>query len=107
MRKIREMLGNDEKVWVYIDSGATWEKFAAAASEEGFRFGDLPEEKWVSGYVVAVHSNGEMGHLPLFVWCGSFSAEPEKCPRRIDLRAYLEGSDDYICKVSHFRQEMK
>lgn len=31
MRTIREMLANEEKVWVYINNSETWEKFADMA----------------------------------------------------------------------------
>ena len=72
MRTIREMLGNDEKVWIYINGEDTWKMFVNMAVTEGFHFGELPAEKWAFGHAVAVHSNGKMGHLPLFVWCLSF-----------------------------------
>lgn len=29
MRTIREMLGNDEKVWVYLNSEDTWKEFTS------------------------------------------------------------------------------
>ena len=67
MRTIREMLGNDEKVQVYPNSEDTWKKFTSMAVAEGFHFGELPVERWSFGYVIAVHSNGDMGHLPLFI----------------------------------------
>ena len=103
MRTIREMLENDEKVWVYLDSKETWEKFVGMAVEEGFHFGELPVEKWTFGYIVAVHSNDEMGHLPLFVWCMSFAVDAENCPRKIEFRRYIEDENDYNCHVSHFK----
>ena len=103
MRTIREMLGNDEKVWVYLNSKDTWKEFAHMAVAEGFHFGELPVERWKFGYVIAVHSNGDMGHLPMFIWYRSFSADVESCPRRIDFSLYFNNQDDYCCNASHFK----
>lgn len=107
MRTIREMLGNDEKVWVYLDNEETWKRFADMAEEEGFCFGELSVEKWVFGHAVAVHSSGDMGHLPLFVWCRAFSAGVMNCPRRIDFKRYIEGYEDHQCRQSHFRMNLR
>lgn len=103
MRTIREMLGSDEKVWVYLNSENTWKQFVNMAVAEGFRFGELPVEKWSFGYVVAVHSNGDMGHLSLFVWCQSFSADVDSCPRKVDFRRFINNYYDYYCYTSHFK----
>lgn len=105
MRTIREMLANDEKVWVYFDSKETWEKFVEMACSEGFHFGDLPVEKWAVGFVVAVHSNGDMGHLSLFIWCMSFSNCANQ-PRKIEFRKYIDGEEEYLCEESHIKQWM-
>ena len=96
------MLGSDEKVWVYIDSRETWESFAVMAAAEGFGFGELSAEQWDFGYAVAVHSSGDMGHLPLFVWHRSFTADTEGVPRRVDFRRYISGAEDFICRELHF-----
>ncbi len=104
MRTIREMLGNDENVWVYLNSEDTWKKFTSMAVAEGFHFGGLPVERWAFGYVVAVHSNGDMGHLPLLIWCRSFSADVENCPRKVDFSLYLGNQDKYSCFTSHFKK---
>lgn len=103
MRTIREMLGNDEKVWVYLNSEDTWKQFVNMAVAEGFRFGEFPVERWAFGYVIAVHSNGNMGHLPLFVWRRSFSPDVENCPQKVDFSLYLNDQDDYCCNISHFK----
>ena len=103
MRTIREMLGNDEKIWVYLKNEDTRKEFAQMAAAEGFHFGELPFESWAFGYVVAVHSDGDMGHLPLFIWCSSFAADADSCPRKIDFSLYLNDQDDHCCYTSHFR----
>ena len=102
MRTIRAMLGNDEKVWVYFDSKETCEQFLNMAVAEGFHFGELPVEKWCFGHVIAVHSNGDMGHLSLLVWCLSFSQKAEDCLRKADFKKYIEGYEDYLCRDAHF-----
>lgn len=101
MRTIREMLGNDKKVWVYLNGEDTWKEFVRMAVSEGFHFGNLPVERWMFGYVVAVHSNGDMGHLPLFIWCRSFSADVENCPRKVDFWRFINNHEDWLCKEAH------
>ena len=101
-RTIREMLGNDEKVWVYLDSREIWDMFVRMAAKERFRFGELPAEKWKFSYVVSVHSSGDMGHLPLFVWCRSFEADTDNCPKKVDFRKFTENGNDYYCLQSRF-----
>ena len=105
MRTIKAMLGNDEKVWVHIDSQETWERFVGMAVEEGFHFGELPAEKWAFGYVVAVHRDGDMGHLPLFVWCMSFSRGANSI-RKVDFKSYINGAEEYSCEESHFKMRL-
>ena len=106
MRTIREMLGNDEKVWVYLNSEDTWKQFVNMSVAEGFRFGELPVERWTLGYVIAVHSNGNMGHLSLFVWCRSFSPDVESSPRNVDFQRFVNEEEDYLCTASHFTVEI-
>ena len=72
MCTFREMSGNDEKVWVYLHSEDTWQEFTRMALAEDFHFGEFPVERWTFGYIVAIHSDGDIGHLPLFIWCQSF-----------------------------------
>ena len=102
MRTIREMLGNDERVWVYLNSEDTWKQFVNMAVAEGFHFGELPVESWAFGYVIAVHSDGDMGHLPLFVWCQSFSSDDENYPRKVDYRHFIDNEVHYLCRDSRF-----
>ena len=102
MRTIREMLGSDENVWVYLNNEDTWKKFTSMAVAEGFHFGELPVERWAFGYVVAVHSSGDMGHLPLFIWCRSFSADVNNSPRNVDFNRFIANEDNYCCNDIHF-----
>ena len=50
-----------------------------------------------------LHSSGDMGHLPMFVWHRSFSADIEELPKRVEFLKYLSGDEDYICRESHFK----
>ena len=102
MRTIRKLIGTDENVWLYLDSRETWEEFVNMAFTEGFHFGELPFEKWSFGYVISVHNNGDLRHLPLFIWCWSFSNKVKSFPRKIDFKRYIHFEDDYYSTVSGF-----
>lgn len=102
MRTIREMLGTDEKVWAYINSANTWKEFSSMAVAEGFHFGELLVERWAFSYVFVIPSNGDMGHLPLFIWCRSFSADVENCPKKGDFKRFITNEEDCSCNESHF-----
>jgi hypothetical protein len=104
MRSIREMLGNDEKVWVYFESVEWCRRFFELA--EGFSFGDLPEDEWKTGYVIAVNKTGRLGHVSLLMWCMSFGNCVNNCPRRVDFRKYIEGDSEYLCHSSHFSAKL-
>ena len=78
MRTIREMLGNEEKVLVCLESRKIWDKFVKMVLTESFHFGELPSEKWNFGYVIVVHNNSDMGYFPLYIWCMYFSTEIKK-----------------------------
>lgn len=103
MRKIRELLETEEKLWIYFDSPELCQRFY---DEDNFRFGDLPAEKWKTGFVIAVHRDGTMGHLPIFIWCMSFSSDTADCPQRIDYKRFIEGAEDKLCHSSHFKGKM-
>lgn len=49
MRTIKDMLENEEKVWLYIDNEELWGQFLTMA--EDFHFGVLPRDQWVFGHV--------------------------------------------------------
>ena len=103
MRTIRELLGEDEKIWFYIENEELWEKFLEMT--ENFHFGELTRDKWKFGHVIAVHSNGEMGHVPIFVWSMSFG-DKEGAPAKYDLKKVISDEADVSCRTSHFRGRM-
>ena len=100
MRTIRDILSEEERVWLYFDTEELCRQFY---EETDLRFGDLPKEKWQTGYVIGAHSDGTMGHLSLYVWCRSFSSDSPTIPKRIDYRKFINGESDYYCTKSHFR----
>lgn len=102
MRTIRETLRSDKKVWVYLNNEKTWKQFVTMAVSEGFHFGNLPRDQWVFGHVIAVHSDGSMGHVSLFLWCRSFAADVVNFPRKIDFEKVICWDSDFYCENSHF-----
>ena len=110
MRTIKELVEKEKIVWMYLESEEVCKAFYRQAHEEGFHFGDLPYEQWATGYVVAVHDNGRMGHLPIFIWTMAFGSNGwrgiEGSHTPVDYRLYMTGEQDYICKTSHFRGVM-
>ncbi|MBE6949256.1 MAG: hypothetical protein E7456_05360 [Ruminococcaceae bacterium] len=101
MRNIRELVSSEEKVWIYFRTEEICKKFFVRAKEKGFNFGHIPYEKWVPGTVIAVHSDGRMGHLPLFIWTMSYRANVQGTPKRIDYERYANGGEDYLCREDH------
>ncbi len=102
MRSIRKLLKSEETVWVYFDSHELCEEFFRR--EEGFRFGELARDKWKTGHVIAVHRDGTMGHLPLFIWLMSFRGGD--CPVKVDYRRFAAEKEDFLCRSSHFACRM-
>ncbi|MCR4795986.1 MAG: hypothetical protein K5898_12625 [Ruminococcus sp.] len=101
MRTIRELLGTDEKIWFYIENEGLWENFLEFAAE--FRFINVPRDRWKFGHVIAVHKSGEMGHVPIFIWCMSFGENKSGVPAKYDFRKLIDGEEDISCKVAHFK----
>ena len=100
MRTIRELLGEDEKIWLYIENEELWDNFLEMTEE--FHFCELPQDEWKFGHVIAVHSSGEMGHVPIFLWNMSFGSN-EGVPAKYDLKKIIDSEDDISCRTSHFR----
>ena len=103
MYTIKNLLGDKEKIWLYLDNDQTCKKFFEMANAEGYTFGNLPYEKWVTGNIIAIHSDGDMGHLPIFAWCMSFKPDIRKVPIRYDFAKYISGEKDYICYETHIK----
>ncbi len=63
MRMIREMLGNDDRVWVYIIGEEIWKKYANMAVAEG------------SGFTVAFSTNMWYNHRKEFALMNKFTGK--------------------------------
>ena len=106
MKQLRELLAGDDTVWVYLKNEEVCRQFYRQAKEEGFRFGYIPFEQWAFGFVVALHSDGTLAHLPLRIWTASFtngkwnSTPGSHTP--VDYSRFISGEDDYRCKDSYF-----
>ena len=46
MRTIRDIISEEERVWLYFDTEELCRQFY---EETDLRFGDLPKEKWQTG----------------------------------------------------------
>ena len=101
MHNIKEFVSSKEKVWLYFRTEEICKEFFVKAKEEGFNFGEFPYEKWVPGILIAIHSDGRMGHLSLFIWTMSFNANVQGTPKRIDYEKYANGEEDYLCHEAH------
>lgn len=95
-RTLRELVSGKKKVWVYLESKKLCECFFEKAREENFHFGDLLYGEWVTGTLIAVHSNGQMGHLPYFVYSLLTSEKSDI----VDYRKYVQGEEDFYYSCS-------
>lgn len=89
-RTLKQLVSEKEKVWVYLDSEEVCRCFFEQANAEGFCFGNLPYSEWVTDSLIAVHSDGQMGHPPYFVRMKLRSENTDI----VDYRKYSENSGD-------------
>lgn len=101
MRKLQDLVTNQEQVWLWFATDKAKERFVRQCTEEGFAFpdGTLPTVKSV-GHLMAICSDRSLWHLTIFVWVMSFKAPG--MPQRIDYEAYSTGQADYICHDPKF-----
>ena len=104
MYTIKKLLGDKEKVWIYLDNDEICKKFFEMAKAEGYTFRKLPYDEWKIGKIIAVHSDGSMGHISVFCWQMSFGSDITGVPERYDFTKYIQGDNDYICYESHFHE---
>ena len=103
MRNIRELLEKEECVWLFLENDAVCDEFFEEADKNGFSFRDLPREKWVRGKFIALHADGRMGHLPLFIWYETINSHRriEGSKPCIDYRRFKAGEADYDCREAN------
>lgn len=93
-RTLKNLVAKEEKKLVYLKNSEVCTNFFEMAKKEGFHFGDLPPEKWVSDNLIAIHSEGEMGHPPYFVRAKlNFDSSDI-----VDFERYVSGEDNFSYK---------
>ena len=88
-RTLRQLVSEKEKVWVYLESAEICSEFFSQARAEGFSFGNLPYGEWVTGTLIAIHSDGQMGHAPYFAYSMLHSDRTDI----VDYRKFTEGKE--------------
>ena len=103
MKNIRELLEKEEYVWLYLEDDAACDELFAEAAENGYGFGALPRNEWVRGKFIALHADGQMGHLPAFVWHAAIYGRDRIGGAKpcIDYRRFKAGDADPECREAH------
>lgn len=103
MKNIRDLLEKEECVWLYLEDDAACEAFFTETAENGFGFGDLPRNEWVGGKFIALHADGQMGHLPAFIWHAAINGRGRigNAKPCIDYRRFKAGDEDPGCREAH------
>ena len=105
MRTITELVREYGDLWVYLNGEAVSGRFLRDAEREGFSLSNgTPPTQTNRGYVMAVHGNGTLAHLPLFVWWRSFHGTKAPVGAKIDYERYVGGEADFICRACHFER---
>ncbi len=103
MRTLKQLVGKEGRVWVYLDNENVGKAFLRQAQEEGFRCGNGSSPRRMSWfYVMALHSDMTVCYVSLFNWTLSFAGDVKGTPVRIDYEKYAAGEEDYLCRRSHF-----
>ena len=98
LRTLKQLVENEGKVWVFLDSEETGNAFLRQAREEGFRCSD--KMSWF--YVMALSSDMTVCYVSLFNWTFSFAGNVKGTPLRVDYKKYASGEEDFLCRQSHF-----
>lgn len=101
-RKLKQLTEKEEKIWIYLDSKETCAEFYRQAYSEGFGFGSLEFSDWViGGGLIAVHSDGQMGHGSFASYLGVHLQKTKV----IDYRRYADGEEDYYRLYAELRSD--
>ena len=99
---LKKLTEEAEKVWIYLDSKETYIRFYRQAYSEGFGFGNLKFSDWViGGDLIAVHSDGQMGHGGFASYLG-VSLHKTKV---VDYRRYADGEKDFYRLYAELRSD--
>jgi len=104
MRQLKELLKNNDRVWIYCEDKALQLQFLSQAEEEGFHAlnGDLPTQ--LSPHpLYGIHDDMTMGYLSIMIWCLSFPENGADPYFRVDYKRFISGEDDYVCHTPHFK----
>ncbi len=105
MRKIRDLVTDRERVWIYLASEEESRDFLERAAAEGFRWANgspiLPTERY---YVLAIHSDFTLWQVSLYCWTRSFQGQETipGTPVRIEYGKYISGAADSLCREPHW-----
>ncbi|MCQ4023208.1 MULTISPECIES: hypothetical protein [unclassified Ruminococcus] len=95
MRKIRDLINNEKKVYIYLRNRATEYRFMSDAEREGITYGDgvKPTERLVDD-IMALHDDGTICFLG---WAGRMAYHYSKdTVKRIDYEKYISGETGYL-----------
>lgn len=106
MRKIKDLLVTNEKVWFYLEDDDTLKThFANELSSEGFSFSDgSPLTLENVGRIMAVSSSGQITYVSLIAWTASFEEGNGSCGihhsfaqiPKVNYSQYINDTDDYL-----------
>lgn len=95
MRTIKELISNEKKVYILLNSKAIQFRFMSDAEREGITYGDgiKPTERTVDD-IMSLRSDATICFLG---WAGRMYYHHNKNNvLRIDYEKYIDGSDNYI-----------
>lgn len=97
MRTIRELIKNEEKVYVYLKDKATEYRFVSDAEREGFTYGGGAKPTDIEpSDIAAVNADGTLSYVG-FVGHMYFYQSPDTV-KKIDYERYINGEEDYFFK---------
>lgn len=114
MRKIKELLADTEKVWIYLgEDSALKSTFSNEVNEMGVAFSNgEPITADQISRIMSVHADGKLTHVSLMVWTAAFKPGDGSCGIRhnfdeiskIDYRKFISGEDSYLIKSCDFKR---
>ena len=106
MRELKDLVKDNEQVWIYCENESLQSKFLNQAETEGFMAlnGQKPTELF-HHQLYGINSDMTMGYLAIMIWCLSFPKDGSVDPHlRVNYEKYISGEEDYICHTPYFKQ---
>ncbi len=105
MRKIKDLITNQDRVWLYFATTELSQTFVSQVTAEGFHISpSLASER---NYVLAIHKDLTVSYVPLHCWTRAFQKNTQGVPVCVDYGKYLSGEEDYLCHESHFQSQIR